>query len=475
MPRKAPTVRTPPDPSGEALDPGGKVGRRIQIYLLDHGGRWFSAKVLDVRPELDWANAPTVTFLCRFDSDGKAYDLMLDKKSSSKEGVHWRYMGEGDEPDKPGDGVLQLPSHLLALQEQPSNPSHTSASTSTAAKRPSADTSGETLSSKASRSTVPTARLPAAAAGTRQLHDPVSQCVEGALEAVLARTRNEAVAEADDLPIMRKLRTCEWFAGSGRLSFALSAQGCEVMIHDRNPDAVEWAEHGVQRDEKLFCSKEFLEINLIDLYKATPYDYMHFSIDCSSFSGLGHTGQRRTEANLYLGDDSLRAQDGNKLFSHTLLIIEQQIQLSQLAGRPFLFTIENPYTGRMKDHPLVSAKLEVSVANGGLGAKRLVVDYCRFWDGKGSRPFHKRTIIWTNSPSLIREFGEHKPNECDSYYVCNRFQPCQWHGRLGHRAVDGRTSREATPFPPLLVSRIAQAVTLDLSGERWRPLVPDSR
>ncbi len=60
----------------------------------------------------------------------------------------------------------------------------------------------------------------------------------------------------------------------------------------------------------------------------------------------------------------------------------------------FLFTIENPYTGKLKEHGMVKDKLEASRANGGLGATRCVVDYCWFWDGGDAfnpKPFNKRT------------------------------------------------------------------------------------
>ena len=237
------------------------------------------------------------------------------------------------------------------------------------------------------------------------------------------------------------------------------------MIHDRDPGAVEWAAHDMKPDLERFCSEEFLGVNEAAFYNDLPYDYMHFSIDCSSFTGLSHAGQGRNEGNNFLGDGA-RAQDGNQLLFKTIDMIA--LQMKRRSG--FLFTIENPYTGKMKDHPIVAARLEVARKDGGLGATRIVVDYCRFWDGKGKRPFHKRTIIWTNSPTLIREFGEHRPPEMTSHFLCERSSPCQFFGHLGHRGVNSKTSREATPFPSPLVWRIAQAITLDLSPERWRSL-----
>ena len=44
----------------------------------------------------------------------------------------------------------------------------------------------------------------------------------------------------------------------------------------------------------MFNSKDFLEVDLDEFCRElSPYDYMHFSIDCSSFSCLGHPGQFR--------------------------------------------------------------------------------------------------------------------------------------------------------------------------------------
>jgi hypothetical protein len=282
---------------------------------------------------------------------------------------------------------------------------------------------------------------------------------------VLARARDESAAAAGDLPIVRKLRAIEWFAGTARLSFALAAQGVDIIIHDRDPNVVEWAAHGRQPDPNQFWSDDFLSVDEAIFYTTAPYDFMHFGIDCRSFSGLGHAGQGRSEDNHFLGS-GLSCPEGNQLLNKAMSIIDAQLKRNP----NFLFTIENPFYGRMQNHPMVAAKLEVSRDNGGLGATRIVLDYCWFWDGKGERPFHKRTIIWTNSPTLIHEFGEHKPPTMKSRFVCERATPCQWYGILGHRSVNSKTAREATPYPSLLVSRIAQGITLDLSKQRWRPL-----
>ena len=106
-----------------------------------------------------------------------------------------------------------------------------------------------------------------------QPHDPVGRLVAEVIDAVLARARDEAAAASDDLPVMRKLRAIEWFAGSGRLSFALKQQqGWDPVIHDRDVNAVEWAQHGEKPEQCTFRSDEFEEIERGSFYLEPPYD-----------------------------------------------------------------------------------------------------------------------------------------------------------------------------------------------------------
>ena len=469
MQSSATRVRTPGVRLADPNPEDDKVGRDIKIYLADDGGVWRTAKILTVTYRCDWGGTPQKAYGFRFDKDGKQYEALLDKPCDDPENYEWRYLSSDDELDEPDEGVESREVHPAVAAAAPPQRREAVLVDSGPRKRPCRPQVEHPLS--ASRDASPwtaTMRRPQPADVWRP-HDPVSQCVEDAIEAVLARARDAAATAADDLRVMRKLRTCEWFAGSARLSFALHALGCEVKIHDRNPDVIEWEAHDVQPADKMICSDEFLSIRLTDLLMEPPYDYMHFSIDCSSFTGLSHAGQGRNEGNDFLGD-STQAQDGNKLVSKTFDIIAMQLERK----RNFLFTIENPFSGRMKQHPRVPSQLEVPVENGGLGATRVVVDYCRFWDGKGQRPFHKRTIIWTNSPALIREFGKHAPQRDGkgpiSHFLCEKSTPCQFYGPYGHRSVYNKTTREATPFPSLLAWRIAQAVTIDLSPERWKSL-----
>jgi hypothetical protein len=470
---EAPTARKRivrlPEPEDEM------VGKRIWIHLADEGGKYRSAEIQCVKMCLDGSGKGCKGYTIRYDKDGKIYhDVELDKSYDHPDGFLWKPFCVDDQPDEPDEGVSSPPpssdsaspppaplrQHQLPLQQ------HQPQLSKAAGKRPLQEaSSGRRVRSA---STASAAQPPPEAgdrAGEWTQHSPISQCVADAIEMVLARARDESAAAAGDLPIVRKLRAIEWFAGTARLSFALAAQGVDIIIHDRDPNVVEWAAHGRQPDPNQFWSDDFLSVDEAIFYTTAPYDFMHFGIDCRSFSGLGHAGQGRSEDNHFLGS-GLSCPEGNQLLNKAMSIIDAQLKRNP----NFLFTIENPFYGRMQNHPMVAAKLEVSRDNGGLGATRIVLDYCWFWDGKGERPFHKRTIIWTNSPTLIHEFGEHKPPTMKSRFVCERATPCQWYGILGHRSVNSKTAREATPYPSLLVSRIAQGITLDLSKQRWRPL-----
>lgn len=198
------------------------------------------------------------------------------------------------------------------------------------------------------------------------------------------------------------------------------------------------------------------------------YDYHHFSIECSSFTMLGHAGQSRVEGNDFLGNEqhAVRCQQGSQMIGQMIDMIGGQLKRNP----DFLFTIENPYTSKMQHHPLLN-RVMMPREHRGLGATKLVVDYCHFWDGGGGgggeedRPFHKRTTIWTNSPTLIREFGV---DIGGAHYLCQRQTPCAFY--CNHRAVCGRTAAAATPFPKRLAMRIAQAINRDASKKRFRPI-----
>eukprot|EP00966_Prymnesium_polylepis_P173036 4002187-Prymnesium_polylepis.2 len=88
------------------------------------------------------------------------------------------------------------------------------------------------------------------------------------------------VTPTGDVTLHGVERCIEWFAGSGRLVFALKKQQGwdECADADRNVDAVEWAEHEEQAESCIFRSDEFEEVDRGSFFHEKPYDW-HFSID----------------------------------------------------------------------------------------------------------------------------------------------------------------------------------------------------
>ena len=445
-----------------------KVGKRIRVGLTDEerGMGWVSAKILEARPCITSFSDSNVEYLLRFDFDGAEISIDL-------EDVAWEYMCDDEESDEQTRGTPRACS--TCTFQCSSIDAHCRMCGSALCR-----TDSSTEQVHVSTAVVPTV-VPAQNSCTRAVQteaallgselafrsDPVSRLVEDIIQCVLARARDETARAADDLPIMRPLRSIEWFAGSARLSFALrrNHKWGHAMIHDYNPSKVEWEQHGMQPDPATFRSDEFLdEVRLSTFYQEPAYDYFHLSIDCSSFTGLGHAGQSRNEGNDYLGGGASCAR-GNRMVHKTCDLLGIQMERNPR----FLFTVENPFTGRLKEHPMVRARLEAPREHGGLGAVRIVVDYCLFYDHNASagRGFKKRTIFWTNSPTMIREFGEHTPPARVSHYLCEYNTPCPCY--KAHRAVNSSTAAEATPFPKLLAEKIAQCVNLDVAKQRWRP------
>ena len=149
-------------------------------------------------------------------------------------------------------------------------------------------------------------------------------------------------------------------------------------------------------------------------------------------------------------------------------MIGEQLERAERSGRKFFFTIENPFTGKLKDHPQVQARLTMPREDGGFGARQVVVDYCWFAVASEGQPFKKRTVFWTNSPRLIQELGEHSPPSSVSSHLCERNSPCPFYLR-GHRPVAGNCAA-ATPFPKRLAELVARCIALDASAQQWRAL-----
>ena len=195
------------------------------------------------------------------------------------------------------------------------------------------------------------------------------------------------VPPAKQLKRTRKLRFVEWFAGSGRLSFALMRHGWDGVIHDFDKTAIEWEEHGVKQTDLNYLSDDFMSVERRSL---GLYDYFHFSIDCSSFSGLSRGTNRRMPHNNFCGETTASTQ-GNLYLARTLDMINDQLDANPF----FIFTVENP-VGDMHKHPLIANRLELPRSGGGLGAIRCLLNFCKFSTVGSASAFHKPTYIWTN-------------------------------------------------------------------------------
>ena len=454
------------------------VGKRLKVAV---DGAWWTAKIIEAVQCISFTGKGTTEYMVQFDKDG--VPLQQDLQDPN---FVFEWLSEGEPIDEfeerlapkqvrtlaassskcPNNGRLTEDAALqlsAAPTPQPTaKPQQLTTPTTKRQRKSTASASSSEANGTAQRVIVPR---------TDPVHwrpeTAVSKAVSEAICAVLAHARDRSAASSDDLPVMRKLRATEWFAGSARLSFALALQhDWEVVIHDIDPDAIEWAQHDVQEDGKnlIYCGKEFLsEVEIGSFYQQPPYDFFHYSIDCSSFSTLGHAGQFRNAGNDYLGEHEA-AKVGNQMVHKMLDMISMQLD----RNKNFLFTIENPQTGKFKDHPMVQAKLTAPREHGGLGATPVAVDFCWFKAAHEERPFQKRTMIWTNSPSLIRELGEHRPPSVCSRFLCERSSPCRFF-QQGHRPVAGNCAA-ATPFPRRLAELIARCITLDASAQRWRRL-----
>ena len=454
-----------------------KVGKRLKVAI---DGHWWTTSIVEAVSCLTFSGKGSMEYRILHHKDGKV--LQYDLRE-----IEYEYMQDHERNDDLDPKLSEAkPSHTAAAELKAAKAEREAqAMAATAEREAKSKAAAERKAAAKPAREAKVARAGGSQSGSAsadvqrvlvQPIDPsqwrpdtaVSRAVANAIAAVLARARGEAAASKDDLPIMRNLRAIEWFAGSGRLSFALAQQhGWQVIVHDRNADAVEWAAHELEPNGTLvsFNSEDFLtDVNRGAFYLESPYDYFHFSLDCSSFSCLGHPGQFRNASNDYLGVHA-SCTEGNQMVNKTLDLISTQLDRNER----FLFTIENPETGKLKSHPMVQARLTAPRKHGGLGATPVAVDYCWFLRAsEADKPFKKRTLIWTNSPSLIRELGAHWPPHAHSRFLCERESPCPFYQR-GHRPVAGNCAA-ATPFPRRLAELIARCISLDASAQRWRRL-----
>ena len=441
------------------------VGLRIRI-AFEGDGKWYSAYVLRRAGVSNFSGQ--IEYVVQFHSDGKQIEYDLKGRD-----VAWERLGEEEANDAYiGTGPPpQLPPPPPPTHEpqQPPPPR-----TAAAEKRRAATTTA--VHNAAAKQARKQPRNPSIESSV-DTTEPVRQLVAEVLEGVLARARDAEAAQTTDLRVMRKLRGIEWFAGSARLDYVLhSNHGWQMTVHDRDRANIEEEAQGaIDKEGMRYDAREFEEVSFQEFYREAPFDYMHLSIDCSSFTGLSHAGQSRNASNDFLGlEDGSRvakkASEGDRLLSKAVSILEQQLERAQEKEELFLFTLENPFGGRMKGHPEI-AKLERSREQGGLGAKRIVLDFCMFGCTVSHlRPFKKRTIFWTNSPSLVHELGV-ADGTCltGCRYLCEYHTPCSYHRNESCVAGSEAQRKAATPFPKPLATVIARCINRDAAKQRWRP------
>jgi len=159
------------------------------------------------------------------------------------------------------------------------------------------------------------------------------------------------------------MRLLELFAGTGNVGKAFSQYGWEVIGLDINPG------HAIQSDILRWD---------YTVYPRDHFDCIHASPPCTQYSIC------RTSAKT---PRDLEGADA--LVQRTLDILEY--------FKPAIFIIENPYTGLMKDRPLMAP----------LRDRMKTVCYCRY-----GMPYRKATSIWTNLDWTPRP-------------MCTKADPCE--------------------------------------------------
>jgi len=215
------------------------------------------------------------------------------------------------------------------------------------------------------------------------------------------------------------MRLLELFAGTGSVGQAFSQYGWEVIGLDINPG------HAIQSNILRWD---------YTVYPRNHFDCIHASPPCTQYSIC------RTSAKT---PRDLEGADA--LVQRTLDILEY--------FQAAVFIIENPYTGLMKDRPLMAP----------LRDRMKTVCYCRY-----GMPYRKATSIWTNLDWTPRP-------------MCTKADPCEHvlDGRHVTRAQtrNGWTTDQLYMLPQALCLELAAAASKMFSVPLcWscfgRPLCP---
>ena len=146
------------------------------------------------------------------------------------------------------------------------------------------------------------------------------------------------------------MRLLELFSGTGSVGAAFRRAGWDVVSVDLDPDAV-----------PDICA-DVLDLDYHALWRPGDFDAVHASPPCTQYSRARTTA--RTPRDL---------EGADAIVKRTLEIIFHL--------RPTCFIVENPYTGMMKDRPVMHFMTPLM----------RVVTYCTY-----GLPYKKQTAIWSN-------------------------------------------------------------------------------
>jgi hypothetical protein len=148
---------------------------------------------------------------------------------------------------------------------------------------------------------------------------------------------------------------------------------------------------------------EFLDLPLLPdelsaLIGASRVGWVHFGIECDSFSHLGGENHRNLSTN-WMGDSEL-AYKSNVEVQHLVALC----YMLRRRNPHVLFSIENP-DAALVHHPLIVSLVEADEADGGLGMLLMNLSYCVFDLTSPQKP----SVFWGNNVDMYADFVQTLP------------------------------------------------------------------